>query len=190
MMSAIIAKARIVAAAAHGAIGQRRKYTGRPYIEHPIEVARIVRRFGGSENMICAALLHDVVEDTGITLDFIRVEFGSYIAGMVSDLTDVSKPEHGNRAVRKAIDRAHSAAGSAEAQTVKVADLIDNARNISTHDSDFARVFFKEKTALLEVLTKADGTIKAEAWRVVDAHRERMLGSGMTIGDLTNARNR
>jgi (p)ppGpp synthase/HD superfamily hydrolase len=181
MMNAIIDKARIVAKTAHGAIGQRRKYTGRPYFEHPVAVATIVRRFGGTESMICAALLHDVVEDTGITLDFIRKEFNNTIAGMVSDLTDVSKPEDGNRETRKAIDRAHSAAASAEAQTVKVADLIDNARNLSEHDPDFARVFFREKALLLDVLTKADSIVRDEAWRIVNAYRAR---------DLTNSLNR
>ena len=170
-MTVLVDKARTFAKVAHAAVGQVRKYTGEPYIEHPIAVARIVRDFRGTESMICAALLHDVVEDTGVTLDLIRAEFGDYIASLVSDLTDVSKPEDGNRAVRKAIDRDHSAAACAEAQTVKIADLIDNGRNIAKHDPDFARVYFREKERLLDVLTKADTELVSVAWGVIEDYR-------------------
>ena len=169
-MSVLIDKALTVATIAHAAVGQVRKYTGEPYINHPIAVAHIVRKFHGTESMICAALLHDVVEDTEVTFDVLRNEFGDYIASLVADLTDVSKPEDGNRATRKAIDRDHSAAACAEAQTVKVADLIDNGKNIALHDPDFAKVFFKEKKLLLDVLTKADGEIISAARRVVEQY--------------------
>lgn len=170
-MSVLIDKARTFATVAHAAVGQVRKYTGEPYINHPVAVARIVKKFNGTESMICAALLHDVVEDTQVSIDLVRAEFGDYIAALVSDLTDVSKPEDGNRAIRKAIDRDHSAAACAEAQTVKVADLIDNGKNIAMHDPDFARVFFKEKALLLGVLTKADGEIKSAARHVIDTYQ-------------------
>ncbi len=66
---------------------QRRK-SGEPYMFHPIAVARIcAEEIGLGPTAICAALLHDVVEDTPITLDDIRSEFGNRIAMMVSGLT-------------------------------------------------------------------------------------------------------
>ena len=170
-MSVLIDKARTFATVAHAAVGQVRKYTGEPYINHPVAVARIVKKFGGTESMICAALLHDVVEDTQVSIDLVRAEFGDYIAALVSDLTDVSKPEDGNRAIRKAIDRDHSAAACAEAQTVKIADLIDNGKNIALHDPDFAPVFFREKELLLDILTKANSEIISAAWGVVEDYR-------------------
>lgn len=60
--------------------------------------------------MICAALLNDVVEDTPVRLPKIVMRFGRAVAVLVEALTDVSKPEDGNREIRKAMDRAHSAA--------------------------------------------------------------------------------
>ncbi len=158
-----VERARIFATAAHAAVGQTRKYTGEPYVVHPIEVSEIVASVGGTDAMVAAALLHDVLEDTGVTFDVLEAEFGSEVAELVLWLTDVSKPEDGNRSTRKALDRQHSAAAPAEAQTIKVADLISNTRSIVAHDPDFARVYLKEKRMLLEVLTKADSTLLNQA---------------------------
>jgi (p)ppGpp synthase/HD superfamily hydrolase len=132
--------------------GQVRKYTGEPYINHPIEVATIVEAFGGTKYQIAAALLHDVVEDTPIKIADVEWRFGVTVAGMVADLTDISKPEDGNRATRKGIDRAHSAAASPDAQFVKLADLISNTTNIVEHDPDFAKIYLAEKELLLDVM--------------------------------------
>ena len=146
--------ARVYATGAHAAIGQMRKYTADPYIVHPIRVAGIVEGFGGNLDMISAAYLHDVVEDTAVSIDDIKDMFGAEIARIVDGLTDVSKPEDGNRAVRKAIDRVHSADASYEAQFVKCADMIDNASDIGDNDPSFNVVYRKEMVLLLEVLDK------------------------------------
>src|SRR5574343_831303 len=73
--------------AAHAAIDQRRKYTNEPYIIHPVMVYNIVRAIGGSSAQKAAALLHDVVEDTAVSIETIKVLFGDEIAYLVSDLT-------------------------------------------------------------------------------------------------------
>ena len=159
----IVERARVFATAAHAAVGQLRKYTFEPYIVHPREVAQIVESAGGTPEMIAAAWLHDTVEDTGVTIETIREEFGSEVAELVGWLTDVSRPEQGNRAVRKAIDRAHTAAAPGAAQTVKLADLISNTRSIMAHDPKFAITYLAEKRALLEVMTKADPVLMARA---------------------------
>jgi (p)ppGpp synthase/HD superfamily hydrolase len=163
----IVERARVFATAAHAAVGQVRKYTFEPYIVHPAEVAKIVRDAGGSEAMVAAAWLHDTVEDTGVTIETIRAEFGVEVAELVGWLTDVSRPEHGNRAHRKALDRAHSAAAPAEAQTVKLADLIANTRSIMAHDAAFAKTYLEEKRLLLAVMTKGDATLMAEARKFI-----------------------
>ena len=152
----LVEHARIFATAAHAAVGQTRKYTGEPYVVHPIEVASIVKNAGGTEAMVAAALLHDVLEDTGVTFDLLVDQFGSEVAELVLWLTDVSRPEDGNRSTRKALDRQHSAAAPAAAQTVKVADLISNTRSIVAYDPGFAKTYLEEKRLLLDVLTKAD----------------------------------
>jgi (p)ppGpp synthase/HD superfamily hydrolase len=162
----VVRKAQVYAIAAHSAVGQRRKYTGEPYYVHPAEVARIVADVPGSTpEMVAAAWLHDVVEDTGCTFTDIHMAFGIDIATLVGWLTDVSKPEDGNRAHRKAIDRAHTAEAPAEAQTIKLADLISNSRSIMAHDPAFARTYLEEKRLLLAVMTRGDAGLHAEASR-------------------------
>jgi (p)ppGpp synthase/HD superfamily hydrolase len=156
-------RARTFATAAHAAVGQLRKYTFEPYIVHPTEVAATVKTVPHTEAMVAAAYLHDVVEDTGVSIELIRAEFGSEVSDLVGWLTDVSRPDHGNRAARKAVDRAHTASAPAEAQTVKLADLISNTRSIVEHDAEFARVYLAEKRLLLEVMTKADPELMARA---------------------------
>ena len=155
--------ARVYATAAHAAVGQRRKYTDQPYIVHPIRVAEIADLYGGTDDMISAAYLHDVVEDTAVSIDDIEDMFGPAVALIVDGLTDVSKPEDGNRAVRKAKDRAHSAEASYEAQFVKCADIIDNASDIGDHDPSFNVVYRLEMFRLLEVLDKVKDTLIYEA---------------------------
>lgn len=159
----LVEKARIFATAAHGAVAQLRKYTNEPYIVHPAEVVSIVKTVSHTDEMLAAAWLHDVVEDTGVTLETIRAEFGDKVAELVGWLTDVSRPEQGNRATRKAIDRAHTAMAPAEAQTIKLADLISNTRSIMQHDEKFAKTYLEEKRLLLEVMTKGDAVLLAKA---------------------------
>lgn len=167
----MVERARLFATAAHAAVAQLRKYTNEPYIVHPAEVVSIVRSVPHTEEMLAAAWLHDVVEDTGVTLEVIREEFGEAVAGLVGWLTDVSRPEQGNRATRKAIDRAHTAMAPAEAQTVKLADLISNTRTIVEHDANFARVYLEEKRLLLDVLTKGDPVLMGIARKNLEKHR-------------------
>jgi (p)ppGpp synthase/HD superfamily hydrolase len=166
-MTELVERARMFATAAHAAVGQLRKYTFEPYIVHPAEVAGIVAEAGGTPEMIAAAWLHDTVEDTGVTSELIRAEFGDEVAMLVGWLTDVSRPDHGNRAARKAVDRAHTAAAPAEAQTIKLADLICNTKSIVAHDPKFAVTYLAEKRALLEVMTKGDPALRARARRQI-----------------------
>jgi len=159
-------KARAFATAAHASINHKRKYDGRDYIVHPTAVVELVRSVPHTEIMLCAGWLHDVVEDTPVTLKEIHDEFGLQVAEMVGMLTDVSRPEDGNRNTRKTLDRLHAARASPEAKTVKLADLIDNTRSIVAHDPDFARIYLKEKRLLLEVLKEGDSTLWNMAYRL------------------------
>ncbi len=164
-MIGIIEKAEQFAVQAHGP--QKRKYTGDPYIVHPIEVSQIVKTVPHTNAMIAAAILHDVIEDTEATYDDVAVNFGTVVADLVDELTDVSKPEDGNRAVRKALDRAHLAKASADAQTIKLADIISNTKDIKANDPKFAKVYIPEMKALLEVLDKGDKDLIKKAEKQV-----------------------
>ena len=158
-MTDLISRADAFAAEAHASIDQRRKYTGDPYIVHPRRVAQTVKDTGARDEVIAAALLHDVVEDTPVTLEEIRTEFGKDVAALVEMVTDVSRPADGNRRLRKAMDRDHLALASAEGQTIKLADLIDNTASITQYDPGFAKVYMREKVELLGVLKKGDITL-------------------------------
>lgn len=163
----VIEKAKVFALAAHRAIGHRRKYTGACYSVHLAEVAALVSEFGGTSEMVSAAWLHDVVEDTQITIADIEEHFGADVSQLVEFLNDVSKPEDGNRKLRKAMDRNHLAGASLEAQCIKVCDLMSNARDICQHDRNFGRVFVQEKIALLEAMTKVPSTLRGQAKAVI-----------------------
>lgn len=163
-MSNIVKKAMYFAKKAHDAIEHKRKYSGKPYWVHPLRVMEIVKSVGGSEAQQAAAALHDTVEDTPVTIEDIQKYFGDHIASIVSDLTDVSTLDQGNRATRKAIDCQHSGAASAEAQTVKLADLIDNTKSIVANDPKFAKTYLAEKGELLKVLTKGNKELQKQAW--------------------------
>lgn len=150
--------------------GQVRKYTGDPYIVHPMEVAMIVGEVFPDIEMIMAAYLHDTVEDTDMTLDQISTMFGPSVARLVDGLTDISKPEDGNRKTRKAIDRKHTSETCWRTKTVKLADLLHNTQSIVVHDPNFAAVYMKEKALLLDHLTEGDRTLFIRALALIDVY--------------------
>jgi len=162
------AKALRLAKIAHK--GQVRKYTGEPYINHPINVARILQStcLNYNSDMIAAAYLHDTVEDTEVTLTDIEMFISTWVSELVYWLTDVSRPEHGNRATRKQIDRRHIAKAPVDAKNIKLCDLIDNSDSIIKYDKDFAKVYLREKLLLLDVLEDADSRLWSEAKKIVD----------------------
>ena len=166
-MSSLITRARDYASYAHARIKHKRKYTGQPYQVHLKSVVQILGQVTDDENMLAAAWLHDAVEDTEATHHQIEEQFGQDVASLVYQLTDISRPGDGNRAYRKALDRAHLAEASERAQTIKLADLIDNTRDICKHDQKFARVYVQEVAALLEVLQDGDRRLMTQAQKAL-----------------------
>lgn len=149
----IVSKARLIAKTAHAAIEQKRKYTGHDYIVHPAEVVSILRKAGVTDKVaLAAAWLHDTVEDTGITLNYIRVNVDQGVANVVEMVTDISKPEDGNRKIRKLLDREHYLTADYRGKSVKLADCLSNGKDIEKNDRDFSRVYFKEIKLLLPYL--------------------------------------
>jgi len=134
--------------------GQKRKYTDVPYHLHCFSVADILWEYGYRETdthccMAAAAYLHDTVEDTPVQSRDIYREFGEEVGDLVFWLTNISRPEMGNRALRKRLDRLHIWGAPFEAQIIKCADCIDNARDIKKNDPDFATVYCREIEKLL-----------------------------------------
>lgn len=128
---------------------QTRKYTGELYINHPIAVAEMVAEHDNSIEAICAAILHDVVEDTPVKIEKIEKTFGPEIACYVWYLT--KPPSYvGNRAKRKQIDRDRLREAPAIARFIKVMDLWHNSLSIKEYDPDFYKVFREEAKLLLD----------------------------------------
>lgn len=165
----LITTADAIADRAHA--GQIRKYTGTPYIQHPRAVAALVMTVAHTPAMIAAALLHDVLEDTAITEEELRAAVGDEVTGLVKELTDQVPPLAGNRALRKRLEAERLAGMSAEAQTIKMGDLIDNVESIAAHDRGFARVYLREKDVLIALLTKADPVLRERARHEADGAR-------------------
>lgn len=141
----------------HREVGQRRKWSGKPYITHPVAVVRLLMRHtNATEAMLIAATLHDTVEDTNTTFDEIEQHFGKEVRDLVYWLTDVAKPEDGNRAARMKINRDHIEASPAEAQTIKAADSAHNLLNCVETAGAFAYKYVPEKRETYKILTKAD----------------------------------
>jgi len=164
-MHEIVLKAKEFATKAHA--GQTRRYTGEPYIGHPARVAFLTASAIGDPEVIAAAYLHDVVEDTPTSLSDIERLFGKRVARLVFEVTDISRKEDGNRKTRKVLDLKHLAKASPEGQTIKLADLLDNTEGVMAHDPSFAAVYMREKAALLEVLLRGDIGLYEEAADVV-----------------------
>ena len=163
-----VRRARLFATQAHKRIDHRRKYTKQPYEVHLKAVAELVASvIADDSEIIAAAWLHDTVEDTPATFQDIEKKFGPGVAQLVWEVTDVSKASDGNRAVRKAIDCAHLAQASSRAKTIKLADLIDNCRDICRNDPRFARVYVAEMAALMEVLTEGNEILYQRAMKVL-----------------------
>jgi len=125
----ILAAARF-AAERHAA--QRRKgRTAEPYINHLLEVAELLARLtdGLDANLIVAALLHDTIEDVGVTRAEIAARFGEDVASLVAEVTDDKLLP---KEVRKALQIENAPYKSPRAQALSTADKIANVRSIAT----------------------------------------------------------
>ena len=144
-----IEKAIKMATKAHE--GQMRK-SGDPYISHPLAVMKIVEDWGMDEDTIIAAVLHDTVEDTNITLEDIRKEFGEQVAFLVDGVTKLSNVRSGMRDIdtylpetKDNLLRLLVALGSdIRVLIIKLADRLHNLRTLSALPPEKQRKIAKE----------------------------------------------
>lgn len=128
----LLDRAIVFALRAHA--GTERRGKGFPYIVHPLEAVEIVATMTADQELLAAAALHDTVEDTDVTIEQIREEFGEHIASLVeaeSDIkvTGVSKEESWRIRKQAAIDRL--AAAPLDAKMVALGDKLSNMRAIA-----------------------------------------------------------
>ncbi|MBV0931765.1 HD domain-containing protein [Marinobacterium weihaiense] len=150
-----LARVRDYALAAHK--GQVRRYTREPYWKHLADVAGLVTTSRCSTpRALALAWLHDIVEDTAVTLREIERDFGASIADGVRCLTGSANTMI-SREARKRRDRERLAAGDADVHTVKLADMASNLSSIGLFDPDFALGgYLEEKRLEMGVLTQGD----------------------------------
>jgi len=162
--------------------GQVRKYSGEPYITHPVRVAErvSVRVF----DVICpvaptnqllgnaiieAAILHDTVEDCDVTLEDLKDNFDEYVADLVEEVTNVYESDafpHLNRAQRNKLEVERLAEVSSAARIIKLADRVDNLLDMpaptSNRLSGFLKVYTKESAWLLDALKGTDEPLESQ----------------------------
>ena len=130
--TALLDRAIIFAVNAHA--GTERRGKGFPYIVHPMEAVEIVATMTSDQELLAAAALHDTVEDTEVTVEQIREEFGERIASIVASESDtfqdgVSEEDSWHDRKRAAIKRLASA--SRDAKIVALGDKLSNMRAIA-----------------------------------------------------------
>lgn len=164
-MHELVIAAEAFAVRAHRS--QARRFTGEPYVEHPIRVSRTVAAAGGTPEMVAAALLHDVLEDTDATYDQLTDQFGPVVAGYVKALTNEytssTYPEL-ERRHRKKLERYRLSRSTYEVQTIKMADIADNTAGLATHDPKWAPLRLLELRELADALDLAHRDVR----RLVD----------------------
>lgn len=179
----ILEQVTAFAKTSHGS--QMRKYTPEPYIVHPVRVMKLCAEYSDDIAVLCAALLHDVLEDTPVTLE----EMYKFLVGvldpdtalrtvnLVVELTDVytkkSYPQF-NRRRRKEMETERLEKTSADSQTIKYADVIDNTNEIVIYDRDFAHLFLHECKTQLRKLNKGDSKLYTRAVNVVELNLEQL----------------
>ena len=145
---------------------QRRKdVDSSPYINHPISLANILCNEGHitDVDVICAALLHDTLEDTDTTAEELETEFGAAIRDIVMDVTDDKTLD---KAIRKQRQIEHAAHISDTAKLVKLADKISNLRDVAScppaeWSIDRRREYFDWAKAVIDRLRGVNGLLEA-----------------------------
>lgn len=130
--------------------GQTRKFSGKPYVVHPIRVANSLKEFTSNETIIAAALLHDTLEDTKTTFEELKTEFGDKVAVLVRELTslkdDIKRLGKAEMLSQKMMKMSN------EALLVKLADRLDNVTDAG--DAKFKEKYRTETRIILQNLGK------------------------------------
>lgn len=174
----LVKQAALLARFAH--YRQVRKYTYTPYFQHAEEVAHLIAGhahtgFASDPYTIAAAYLHDVLEDCP---RFKRGMIGSLldprVETLVVEVTDISRPEDGDRETRKRMDAAHLSIASAAGQTIKCADIVSSTASIVSYDPKFTPVYLEEQAQLLSMMKVADDSLWDMANDIVSRSMERI----------------
>ena len=177
-MNDILQKTTGFAKSAHGP--QRRKFVDEPYVNHLVRVMNICSEYTNDIPTLCAALLHDVLEDTDTTkqelLDYLHGildhEQSQRTMTLVEELTDIYTKKNYprlNRRQRKNKEATRLAHSESASQTIKYADIIDNSSDILNAEPDFAKLFLYECRNLLKVMIDGNAELRQRAIEKVES---------------------
>ncbi len=153
--------------AEHYHTGQQRK-SGDAYITHPLAVATILAELGMNEPTICAALLHDTVEDTSYTVDQLTIDFGPEIAAMVDGVTKLDKIQYGESAKAETIRKMVLAMSKdIRVLVIKLADRLHNMRTLGYLRQDKQAAIARETLEIFAPLAHRLG-MNAIKWELED----------------------
>lgn len=177
-MNAATLLVKAAAFAAHKHRDQRRKAGDVPYVNHPLSVARTLVEVGRIDDatILAAAMLHDTLEDTATTRDELEREFGAAVAGIVAEVTDdksLAKVE------RKRQQVVHAALLSPRARLVKLADKLDNLRDLARQpppswDGERVRGYFCWAATVVDAV----GNVNAGLWQAL----QDVLSTAIEVG--------
>ena len=156
-----IEKAVLFATKAHA--GQLRKGSEKPYILHPMEAMAIVTKYTDDEDVIAAAVLHDTVEDTTVTLERLEKEFSPRVAALVASVTEDKKkdlPAESTWLERKREAILHLETASHETKLLCLADKYANLRDMYDDIEDFGSEYW-------QLFNQKDGRMHAWFYREI-----------------------
>jgi (p)ppGpp synthase/HD superfamily hydrolase len=174
----ILQQVQDLAIKAHG--DQRRKFEDAPYYTHLVRVMETCATITKDLPVLAAALLHDTLEDTAITSRELQEFLQSIMSDneakrthqLVTELTDIytkARYPRWNRRHRKQQEVIRLSNVSADAQTIKYADIIDNSQSFAGSDDDFAGVYLREAKTLLKAMIKGNSSLRDKAIQTVES---------------------
>ena len=163
----LVRQAGLAAIEAHS--GQLRR-SGEPYVTHPIAVAEIAANLGLDAPTLAAALLHDAVEDTGMTGDFVEQHFGAQVASVVDGVTKLDRLEFDSKEAQQAATIRKMFIAMAQdwrVLLIKLADRLHNMRTISVMPMARKRAIAQETLDVYAPLAHRLG-VQSMKWQLED----------------------
>ncbi|WP_290770744.1 bifunctional (p)ppGpp synthetase/guanosine-3',5'-bis(diphosphate) 3'-pyrophosphohydrolase [Anaerofustis sp.] len=163
----IIERAYLLAKDAHK---NQTRYSGEPYISHPLEVAFILADLHMDTDTICAAILHDVIEDTSASYEMIKTNFNENIANLVDGVTKIGKLQFVTKEQREAENLRKmviAMANDVRVVIIKLADRLHNMRTLSAMRPDKQKQKAKETLDIYAPIAHRLGISKIK-WELED----------------------
>ncbi|WP_079125439.1 RelA/SpoT family protein, partial [Streptomyces lushanensis] len=191
----VLRKAYVLAESSHR--GQFRK-SGEPYITHPLAVTLILAELGAETTTLTASLLHDTVEDTDVTLDQVRAEFGDEVCYLVDGVTKLEKVDYGAAAEPETFRKMLVATGNdVRVMSIKLADRLHNMRTLGVmrpeKQARIAKVTrdvlipLAERLGVQALKTELEDLVFAILHPEEYAHTRALIADNATAGDALAA---